>query len=477
MTASTTTLNLGTGGDKVLTDTITTVDSATAPTSAIAQMVKLGGGTAGQFTTIGARADGYLQIQADPSTLLFDTFETLDTTNTWTLGGTVNPTGAAGVLTINAGTAASNTSYAYSKPLFIPGSNAFLQYASIVTLAVAAETGNKRIFGFGTVAVTPTAAVPIANGSIFEIGTDGVLYGAVYSNSVRTQSVALTRPTDGTAHRYAIYYKTSRVYFNIDNVTVGTIAFPNPQVANLPTIIGSFNDTAALGSAATLTATLIGLGDTGRNANQINDGVYQWRKATIKPANSAVLAADTALVVAISPNSTTSVTHPTITKGTQGASGVSTQDLKDAGRTNITLFSVGAASGATGVETAITLTKSAGTAANTSTVSFVITSGKTFRITSISVATRGNVTATIQSTTFNLRLNTAGAVTTTSTPILMAIRSATPATASAWDRFILPIPDGFEISGNGTIQFGITANATFVTNAPTWDVLITGFEY
>jgi hypothetical protein len=43
---------------------------------------------------------------------------------------------------------------------------------------------------------------------------------------------------------------------------------------------------------------------------------------------------------------------------------------------------------------------------------------------------------------------------------------------------VLTLPaDGIEIVGDGTLQLGITAAATFVTNAPTWDVLIVGYEY
>lgn len=145
--------------------------------------------------------------------------------------------------------------------------------------------------------------------------------------------------------------------------------------------------------------------------------------------------------------------------------------------TRLTFYATGVASGSTGVETAISLTKSADNAATSSAASFVVTSGKRFRITAISVASRGNSTATAQVTTFNLRVNTAGAVTTGSTPIQLAIRTATPATASAWDRVQLPIPEGLEIAGDGTLQFGITANAVFVTNAPTWDVAIFGYEY
>lgn len=171
------------------------------------------------------------------------------------------------------------------------------------------------------------------------------------------------------------------------------------------------------------------------------------------------------------------VSAPTLTKGTQGANGFSVQDLRDAGRTELRYYAVAVAAGTTGTETAISLTRSAGTAATSAANSHVITSGKRFRITSITVATRGHATATIQTTTFNLRVNAAGAVTTSSTPIVLAIRSATPATASAWDRVTLSFAEGWEIVGDGTLQFGITAAATYTTNAPTWDVLIQGYEY
>lgn len=147
-------------------------------------------------------------------------------------------------------------------------------------------------------------------------------------------------------------------------------------------------------------------------------------------------------------------------------------------RTELRFYAVAAAAGTTTTETAITLTKSSGTAATTTGTSFVVTNGKRFKITHISIATRGNATATVQTTTFNLRINTAGAVGTTSTPVILSARSATPATASAWDRYSIPLTvDGIETVGDGTLQFGITAAATYTTNAPTWDVVIIGYEY
>jgi hypothetical protein len=176
------------------------------------------------------------------------------------------------------------------------------------------------------------------------------------------------------------------------------------------------------------------------------------------------------------------------TKTTLGADGVNDGDISKAnpmpvivqhtGRTELRFYASGIASGATGTETAITLTKSSGTSAVTTAASFVITSAKRFKITQIILASRGNTTATAQVTTFNLRLNTAGAVTTASTPLILQVRTATPATALAWDRaqLIMP-PDGIEIPGDGTLQWGITANAVYVTNAPTWDVVVIGYEY
>jgi len=152
--------------------------------------------------------------------------------------------------------------------------------------------------------------------------------------------------------------------------------------------------------------------------------------------------------------------------------------VRNDARTFIQLYAVSVASGATNTETAITLT-SAGTTggASSSAASFTVTAGKRFRITSIAFATRGNSTATAQLTTFTLRVNSAGAVTTTSNP-LIAATTATPAVALDWDRVSFNFGDeGPEIVGDGTLQFGLTARSTFTTNAPTWYATITGYEF
>lgn len=252
---------------------------------------------------MGARPDGFMKVVSDPTTLLFDTFETLDTVNTWTIGGTVVPTGASGQLVLATGTAANASSYANSKPTFIPGASAYLQFAALVQLENGIVTGNQRFWGLGVFG-TPSTTAPITNGTVFEIdATTGRLYGSAYSNNVRTQFVVLSKPADANIHRYAIYYKASRVYFEIDNVQVGTLPFPNPQVSALSTVIGSINGASTLGTAPVMTATLIGLGDTARNNVKITDGRYPWRTTTITPAGVAPALTDPALVVTISPNS------------------------------------------------------------------------------------------------------------------------------------------------------------------------------
>lgn len=214
------------------------------------------------------------------------------------------------------------------------------------------------------------------------------------------------------------------------------------------------------------TTNAISLAQLGANAVAVNNGTAST---------------GTQRVVIASDNTTNTnpfnVQGPTLTKGSQASTGFSVQDLKDAGRSTLSFYAVAAAAGTTTTETAITLTKSAGTASTTTGVSFVVTSGKRFRITAISFATRGNVTATLQSTTFNFRINTGGGVTTSSTPLTISCRSATPATSLAWDRVYLDCLEGYEILGDGTLQFGVTAAATYVTNAPTWDVNIIGYEY
>lgn len=285
--------------------------------------------------------------------------------------------------------------------------------------------------------------------------------------------VSIDQTTPGTTNLVALAANQSVNNAQINGVT--------PLMGNGTTGTGSQRVTIASDNTAfSVNATLSA--ETTKVIGTVNQGTSPW-VANVSQFGGTNISTGTGAGgsgiprVTVSNDSNIIVTPPTLTKGTQGSTGFSTQDLKDAGRTQVNYYATNVAAGLTTVETAITLTKSSGTAATSTGTSFVITSGKKYRITNIIFATRGNAVATIQSTIFNFRINTGGAVTTSSTPILMSVRSASPATASAYDRYILEIPDGFEITGDGTLQFGVTAVATYVTTGPTWDVSIMGYEY
>lgn len=258
------------------------VDGFTQANGDIRQAMVVGDAVAA--TTAGVRADGFLNARMDPTTLLFDTFETIDTTNTWTLS-TQNPpvAGTAGTVVTNSGTAANAFSYARSQPSFVPGSNAFLQIGMVMQLASGTPTGATLWWGLGIPTASPTTTTPITNGTIFEVdAVTGALWGRVYSAGAKTQELALTRPTDGAVHRYQILYKATRVYFNIDNVDVGSLPFPNPAIAALPLSFGAVNGATVLGANPTLSTSLMGLADTAQNEIRISDGTYPWRRTQVR---------------------------------------------------------------------------------------------------------------------------------------------------------------------------------------------------
>ncbi len=180
--------------------------------------------------------------------------------------------------------------------------------------------------------------------------------------------------------------------------------------------------------------------------------------------------------VTVSNDST--VNGPTITKGTQGSTGFTTQDLKDAGRTSV-MLTASVASTAT-AETLITLTKSAGLAATTTCSSCSITTGKKFRIQAIAISARNSTGTTTSNVTVNLR-GAVGGATTTASPLQQHYVVNVPASAASVLFPTLLIPDGFEIDSNSaTNTYGVTithpqfSSGTIVV---TFDITIVGYEY
>jgi hypothetical protein len=173
------------------------------------------------------------------------------------------------------------------------------------------------------------------------------------------------------------------------------------------------------------------------------------------------------------------VSAPTLTKGTQSGNGWSVQELKDAGRSCLAMTAE--FTFAQTAETLLTMTLSVDGAATSTFSSRVITSGKKFRIQSVSatVESLGSGTAP-QRAYLRLRRNTAGA-TIASSP-LQAVWGFVNSTAVVKSGFSMDyeVPDSLEMNGDGTATFGFTLETPdWVTSTATGRIKITviGYEY
>jgi hypothetical protein len=199
--------------------------------------------------------------------------------------------------------------------------------------------------------------------------------------------------------------------------------------------------------------------------------------ANVKAASTAAVATDKALVVAVSPNNTVSVTQQTLTKGTQGATGVSAQELKDAGR-NVTNYFMTVPVVTTATDTLQSLTGYKSNAAvGATTTPAVVTAAKTYRITAITMTYVAVTTA--GTATFTLRANTGGAVAIGSPAVNSWVVGTSGATAGFTSQINVDIPDGLEFAagtgiGISVIGRGATQTATAVGFA---QINIYGFEY
>lgn len=238
------------------------------------------------------RPDNRLFVAGDPGTCFYDGFDAaaIDTTNRWTSGGTA-PTVSNGILTISPSTTALAASSLTSQPIFQLLGNMFVNALGIWTVDAAAKTGNYRFFGLGAPTGSPTVAAPITNGCGFEyIDTTGALSYVYWASGTRTAVTGITNSAtaavkatlgNGAAHRYAVYYKTSVVYWEIDGVVMATASEPALATSSLQVFSLSVNGAATVTPAAVSTFSFIGVGDTASNGTQLNDGQYPWRKSNI----------------------------------------------------------------------------------------------------------------------------------------------------------------------------------------------------
>ena len=237
----------------------------------------------------------------------------------------------------------------------------------------------------------------------------------------------------------------------------GTAAF-GKLAANAGVTIGAV-EIAAAQTVATVTtvSTVTNLAQLGGAAIAMGTGVRSAGTQRVTVATDDVVP----------------VTPPTLTKGTQGSSGFSTQDLKDAGRVIFSAAVVIAGVTTVTTEALLSMVPTRDGVAGAAIATFPVTANKRLRITGVTVGMI-STGAAVLSMRFALRMNPSGAATATS-PILRIIplSQQAAALAMAGNEMTVDFPDGIEFSG--AHQFGITQIGSAITGT-CW-ASITGFEY
>src|SRR5208282_3947711 len=168
-------------------------------------------------------------------------------------------------------------------------------------------------------------------------------------------------------------------------------------------------------------------------------------------------------------NADGSINVPALTKGTQGASGLSVQNLLDAGR-NVICWTVDQFPAATAADTMLTVTASVNGAATSTYSSYTITSGKYLYLQSmvLTYEINGTTVATVRPIYVRFRVNTAGACVVAS-PIQVNV-GVVPSVAYSTAAALLGggasqeyvFQNGLSFLGNGTTSVG------FSSMAPGW---------
>lgn len=195
----------------------------------------------------------------------------------------------------------------------------------------------------------------------------------------------------------------------------------------------------------------------------------------VKPSGAAAQTTDPSLVVALSPNSP--VAQATLTKGTQGATGVTTQDLKDAGRSARTLTLDSFAIAAT-TETIMTMSYSSDNGTLTTGTSYQVTAAKRLRMQQITVGLH-TVTGNTTAASIIVRIRAlAGGAALVSSPVQAIFSLPGVASINMGSTITIPFPDGWEFAaGTGIAITATCAGFLTTTAAPKLDIAITGFEY
>jgi hypothetical protein len=311
------------------------ITSLTPPTTVIAK-IQDGSGIA-----TNAAGNGFLKTTDEPRQIFYDSFDTtIDTTNMWTTAtgsSGVAPVVALGVLSMGTGTAANGFSKLNSIPTFKPTIPGWVVYSDAIALpdGVAPTANSYRYWGAGTTPAIPTTTTPITDGYGFELHTDGKLRAVVYAGGTRAVIADLStsgtskQPLDASYHRYIIQVRTDKTFFYIDTIDnaglVATTSFNSPQAQILPKLFICIGGATPPVSNTQIQCTGAVVSDTGKNATQIADGTYPWRKASVSAAGALSVAG----VVRDAPAQLADSTTQTLILSPEGRLKAETQNLGD----------------------------------------------------------------------------------------------------------------------------------------------------
>lgn len=197
----------------------------------------------------------------------------------------------------------------------------------------------------------------------------------------------------------------------------------------------------------------------------------QDNAGTAVTVGQKVMASSLPMVIA-SDQSAVPVVQPALTKGTQGATGVSTQDLKDAGRVQFSAATVVAGVAGVAVEAVLSMVAVRDGVAVAGATTFAVTAGKKLRITHCIVGFISTAAAVV-SVRALLRINPTGAAIVTSPIIFPIPLPSAPAVIQQGNIWSVELPESFEFSG--THQFALSHIGSVATYT-LWAALI-GYEY
>ena len=476
MTAATITLNPGTGGGQPLVDTLATVDGGAAPAGSSVQMVKVGHGAASDFKT--ASAASPLPVYGP------DAMSSGNLTATDAVGGV--PSGAGAFINA-ASTAGSIVAIA------CPGGDSAwnVQITGLTTGAIYFEgsldstngtNGNWiAVNGRQTGVVNTVLGNNATTNGAYRGNTSGLAYLRVRQTGAYTATPAIViRISDGVG---AVFLNASTPagtnLIGYIEGTGGALLARDGTDISAPTAMpaGGVGIRGWLSAIWTKLNGTLGVTGTFWQATQPVSLATNTPDVTDRAARLLGVVASITGALPAGAASIGTVQQAAITKGAQGATGVMTQDLKDAGRNQIHFYMlIPVLTSATDTLQSLTGTKSGATVAATATPA-AVTAGKTLRITRI--AASYIATAVSGYGIVRLRFNTAGVVAVNS-PIAatLAVGAGTSGAANSVGIEEATLEEGWEFAAATGVGISVQGFAAATATAVGYVLVsVTGYEY